>query len=276
MKKIIVPVDFSAHSEYALEIAAGMAKEHHAEIYLLHMLDISEQLLSETEATERREVNYFTTLIKKRLQELAEKPYMQGVAVTPIIRKFKVFKEVNTCARELDADLIVMGSRGAEGLKGFFVGSNTSKVVQTADVPVLVVKKGEKNFAPKLVIFASDFAPENMKAYQKAKEFAALFKAKLKLVFINTPNVKFKSSKEIRERMRYFLSKNALPVNTKDIEIYNDYTVEGGILNSAEDFKADLIAIPTHGRMGFNKILSGNISGDVANQSVLPVLTIKV
>lgn len=276
MKNIIVPVDFSIHSEYALRVAASIAKKFDADLFLLHMLDLSEQLISETDATERREILYFTKLIQKRFDEFTGKDYMKGVKSTPIIKKEKVFREVQNTAKELNADLIVMGSRGAEGMKGFFVGSNTSKVVQTADIPVLVVKEKQIDFAPRQIIFASDFAPENFAAFQKVKSFAALFNAHLKLVFVNTPNLNFSSTQEIREKMRQFLNQMKLPINSADILIYNDYTVSGGILNAAKDNKADMIAIPTHGRTGFNKVLSGNISGDVANQSGIPVLTIKV
>ncbi len=276
MKNIIVPVDFSVHSEYALMVAASIAKKLNADLFLLHMLDLSEQLISETEATERREIMYFSKMIQKRFDEFTAKDYMKGIKATPIIKKEKVFREVQNTAKELNADLIVMGSRGAEGMKGFFVGSNTSKVVQTADIPVLVIKEKQKDFNPKQILFASNFATENFTAFQEAKSFANLFNAHLKLVFVNTPNLDFSSTQEIREKMREFLNRMKLPMDSADIIIYNDYTVSGGILNAARDYKADMIAIPTHGRAGFNKILSGNISGDVANQSGIPVLTIKV
>eukprot|EP01031_Cornospumella_fuschlensis_P015342 gene15342-18746_t len=47
------------------------------------------------------------------------------------------------------------------------------------------------------------------------------------------------------------------------INIYNDANEEDGILNFAEDVKADMIAIGTHARTGFSRILSSNISEDV-------------
>ncbi|HZH70682.1 MAG TPA: universal stress protein, partial [Flavobacteriaceae bacterium] len=49
MKKIIVPIDFSDHSQYALKVAADLAHKNNAEIYLLHMLEITENLISRSE-----------------------------------------------------------------------------------------------------------------------------------------------------------------------------------------------------------------------------------
>jgi nucleotide-binding universal stress UspA family protein len=48
MKKVIVPIDFSDHSEYALKAAALLAKRNKIEIVVLHMLDINISSLSES------------------------------------------------------------------------------------------------------------------------------------------------------------------------------------------------------------------------------------
>lgn len=44
MKKILVPTDFSEHAEYALRVAAQIAKKVNAEIFLLHMLELPSQM----------------------------------------------------------------------------------------------------------------------------------------------------------------------------------------------------------------------------------------
>lgn len=276
MKKIIVPVDFSDHSEYALRIAANIAKKHKAELFLLHMLDISDQMISITEATKRRELMFFMQLATKRFEEFIDRDYMQGIKSTPVIKHFKVFEEVDNVAQEVDADLIVMGSRGASGVKGYFVGSNTEKVVRTSEIPVLVVKADSSVFKPKTIVFASDFNEENLKAFKTIRLFAEGYKATLKLVYINTPNANFKNTLEIREQMRIFLNKTNISNHSEDIVIFNDYSIAEGIQNAAAMLKADMIAIPTHGRKGINKLLAGSIGEEVANTSHVPVLTVKI
>tara|TARA_R110000850_G_scaffold30630_2_gene84183 strand:+ start:32654 stop:33484 length:831 start_codon:yes stop_codon:yes gene_type:complete len=276
MKKIIVPIDFSKHSEYALKVAADLAKKNKSELILLHMLDISDQMISITESTKRRELMFFMELAKKRFQEFVDKDYMKGIKTTPVIKHHKVFEEVDSTAKEIDADFIVMGSRGSSGVKGYFVGSNTEKVVRTSEIPVLVVKSEIPAFNPKTIVFASDFNEENLKAYKKIKKFADSYNATLKLVYVNTPNANFKNTIEIREQMRNFLNKNTISNNSEDIVIFNDYSVTDGIINASEMLHADLIAIPTHGRKGINKILAGSIGEDLANTSNIPVLTVKI
>lgn len=276
MKKIIVPVDFSSHSEYALKVAASMAKKFKAELFLLHMLDISDQMISITEATKRRELLFFMQMANKQFETFIDKPFMKGIKATPVIKHFKVFEEIDNAAKEIDADFIVMGSNGTSGVKGYFVGSNTEKVVRTSDVPVLVVKSNTEQFEPKTIVFASNFDTENLIAFKNIKTFAEAYKATLKMVYINTPNANFKSTPEIREQMRLFLNKTNMSYESENIHIFNDYSVTDGIQNTAEILNADLIAIPTHGRKGINKILAGSIGEDVANTAEIPVLTVKI
>ncbi len=45
MKKILVPIDFSQHSEYALEVAAQIAKQHEAGKLMLHMIGVADSVL---------------------------------------------------------------------------------------------------------------------------------------------------------------------------------------------------------------------------------------
>lgn len=276
MKKIIVPIDFSDHSQYALKVAADLAQKNNAEIFLLHMLEITENLISRSEIAGGRELLFFMKLGEKRLEEAMNQDFLKGIKITPIIKHFKVFKEVSEVAEEIQADLIIMGSRGASGIKGALVGSNTEKVVRHSNIPVLVIKKDMNNFSIKTIAFASDFHEENIPVFQKMKMFAKKFNAKIKLLYVNTPTSKFRSTPEIREQMRIFLNKNKMSVHAEEIVVFNDYTIEDGILNGAEHLQADIITIPTHGRKGLQKLLAGSISEDIANHANIPVMTIKI
>ena len=62
-----------------------------------------------------------------------------------------------------------MGSHGISGFKEMFIGSNTEKVVRTANVPVLVIKNEHENFDINNFVFATDFS-ENSIEYSKINE----------------------------------------------------------------------------------------------------------
>lgn len=274
MKKILVPVDFSEYSEYALEVAASIAKPKKLEIIVLHMMGLSEAVLTKDESQEFFEAKYYMKLARKRFSSFLDKPYLKGLKVSEMVQNYKIFSELNQVAKEQGASLIVMGSHGVSaGVKDIFVGSNTEKVVRTSEIPVLVVKKRRPDFKIKRIVMAWHYKDESISTYRKAKEFADWFGAELKLVYINLPGFNFLSSEQIEEKTTQFMQNTGI---REEVAVYCDYSVEKGILNYGEKIDADVLAIATHGRRGLYHFLVGSIGEDLANHSNLPVVTFKI
>lgn len=273
MKKIIVPIDFSEQSEYALKVAVSLARKHNSEILALHMLELNQAMIASSEGFHPEQIVFLLKLAEKRFKEFLDKPYLTNIVITPIIKHYKVFSELNEVAKEQGAELIVMGSHGSDGLKEIFIGSNAEKVVRNSEIPVIVIKEELKDFKINRFVFACDFKDDSLLAFQKAKNFAELLSTELELVFINTPGDNFLSNRDAYERINEFLTKaNA----GQQVEIYNDYSVEKGILNYSESILADLVGIPTHGRKGLSHFFMGSIGEDIANHSAIPVITFKI
>lgn len=277
MKKIIVPIDFSKHSEYALETAATFAKKYHAEILALHMLELSNALLSNSQNQLQAETIFYLKLAEQKFQDFLDKPYLKDVNVTPIVKHFKVFSEVSEVAKQHDVDLIIMGSHGVSGLKETFLGSNTEKVVRHANIPVLVVKHNPILTDFENVVFASDFSEESINPYLRATEIFNMLNVTMHLVYVNLPDNRFKSSTEMESRVANFLKTAHGNIDLmKQVTYVNDYTIEKGVLNYSNVIGADLIAVATHGRTGLSHFFEGSISEDIANHSTLPVMTFKI
>ena len=277
MNKIIVPIDFSKHSEYALETAAILAKKNNSEIIALHMLEMAHNVLTDSDDDQQMQTVFFLKLAETKFQEFLERDYLKGINVTPVVKHFKVFREVNDVAEQHHADLVVMGSHGSSGLTEIFVGSNTEKVVRHSNIPVLIVKKEPVNLQFDTVVFACDFSEEMVEPYLKACQFFDNSNSTLKLLYVNLPGERFKSSTEMEATVAKFLEKadgNLDKIN--DIHYISDYTVEEGVLTFANIVGGDLIAIPTHGRRGISHFFSGSIGEDIANHSTLPVITFKI
>ena len=276
MRKIIVPIDFSEHSEYALRAAATIAKKENAEVIALHMLELSDTVLTKADSEKDMETIFYLKLAEKKFNEFLEKPYLKDVNVTPIVKHFKVFSEISAVADEHDVDLIIMGSHGTSGLSELFVGSNTEKVVRYSNVPVLVVKNDVEASTFDNVVYATDFSEASIPAFKKAISILSAGVV-LHLLHVNVPGDSFKSSDEIEAKVVSFLEKadgnlDRLP----SVHYISDYTVERGILNHAAKHNLDLIAVSTHGRTGISHFFEGSISEDVANHSSLPVMTFKL
>ena len=274
MKKILIPTDFSKNAEYALKVAAQIARKNDSEIILLHMLELPHQASDAlTTGKDIPEIMFFKNAAMRRLEDLMEEDYLEGLNISEVIQFEMAFDGILKKKKKNEVDLIVMGSHGASGYKEMFIGSNAEKVVRNSDVPVLIIKKEQENFEVNDFVFASDFAKEITNPFQKAVDFAKKFNAKMHLVTINTPN-NFITTSAANDAMNEFVKK--FDISNYETHIYNDSNVEKGILNFANSIDADLIGMSTHGRKGLAHFFNGSISEDLVNHSTKPVVTFKI
>lgn len=274
MKKILVPTDFSIQADYALHVAAQLAKNHECEIYLLHMLELP---ISEVDAlsshSDLPEALFYMKLVRKRFDNLTDKPFLKNLKVNEIVKFNQAFDGIIDTCNELKIDLIIMGSHGISGFREMFIGSNTEKVVRTSNIPVLIIKNYHKIFKVQNFIYASDFSEENKTTFKKAVTFAKLFNATLHLLLVNTPN-KFLTTDNADLLFQKFIKGSRFKNYT--INVYNDYSIEKGILNFAHHINAGLIGISTHGRKGIAHFFNGSVSEDLVNHAKRPVITFKI
>lgn len=274
MKKILVPTDFSEQAENALKVAAQLAKKHGSEIYLLHMLEIPLQEVDMMNSpSPLPEAMFFMKLAQQKFEDLLSRDYLEGLVVYDIVKNYPSFSSVIDTCHEYNVTLIVMGSHGATGLKEMFIGSNAEKVVRTSDLPVLVIKNEHVEFRVDRFVFASDFNKDNKETYKQATEFAEILGAKMHLVMVNTAN-NFTATAEANRRIQDFIKDSDFKNYTT--HIYNDESVETGILNFSKEMDADLIGISTHGRQGIAHFFNGSISEDLVNHAKRPVITFKI
>lgn len=274
MKRILVPVDFSEYSVEALKVAAQIARKNNFEIILLHLLELPHQVSGDFgNSSSIPEIIYFKNKAIEKLEELMDSVFLQGIEVFESIEFKKVDEGIIDASTKNNADLIVMGSHGTSGFNELLVGSNTEKIVRHSKVPVLVIKKGVKEFKANNFVFASDFAKETRKPFRKMLEFAKLFDSKLFLVTICTPG-SFKTTMATEKTMEDFIAH--FDIDNYSTHIFNDTNIESGIVNFANSVNADLIGVCTHGRTGLAHFYNGSISEDLVNHTVKPVITFKI
>lgn len=273
MKKILVPTDFSKQADNALQVAINMAKKNGAEIYLLHSLEMPLHLANSGSSGSMPEALYFIKLAEKHFEALRKDAQLDDVTVHETIGHGEIYNDIQEAAKDNDIDLIVMGSHGASGFKEMFIGSNTEKVVRTSEIPVLVIKNPRPDFDVSDFVFATDFSDECRGAFSNARSFAQQVNATMHLLYINTPS-DFKTTSEAHTMMDRFVK--GMELDNYTLNIYNDTSVEKGILGFAKDHDAQLIGMSTHGRKGLSHFFNGSISEDLVNHAQMPVITFKI
>jgi nucleotide-binding universal stress UspA family protein len=274
MKKILLPTDFSDQAEYALKVAASLAKQNDATIYLLHMLELPTHFLSGDTNSDVPEQLLFMKIANERFEKTMAQDFMKDINVEVTVETHKAFDGITQAIHQHEIDLVIMGSSGASGLKEMFIGSNTEKVVRTADAPVLVIKNHIEDFSVANFVFASDFSNDQKLVFDQAVDFANIFNAKLHLLFVNTPS-RFVTTAIAEKKMNAFIE-GFEELGEHELHIYNDSKIETGILNFSRSIDADLIGMSTHGRQGLAHFFNGSISEDLVNHSLRPVITFKI
>ena len=273
MKRILVPTDFSPQAENAIKVAAQLAVKHGSEIYLLHSLEMPLSIGGSSDNSNLPESLYFIKLAEKNFSEILEKPYLKDVNVHEAIGHNEIYNDISATVEKSDIDLVIMGSHGASGFKEMFIGSNTEKVVRTSKIPVLVIKNDHPVFEINDFVFATDFAEECRWSFNEAQKFANNTGAKMHLLFVNTPG-DFKTTFEANTLMADFVK--GMGAENYSLNIYNDTSIEKGILQFAKDKNAQLIGMSTHGRKGISHFFNGSISEDLVNHANMPVITFKI
>ena len=143
VKQILVPVDFSDCSLFALRYAVNLARQVDASLILVH---VASSLLTPPEMEfVHLDMAKFQAEVEKhasaKLAAIAQKEIPAGVRASQLIRHGSPWEQITACSKEKKADLIVIGTRGYSGIKHALLGSTAEKVVRSAGCPVLVVRE---------------------------------------------------------------------------------------------------------------------------------------
>jgi nucleotide-binding universal stress UspA family protein len=140
LKTILVPTDFDDPTEAPLKQALRLAKARGARIKR-HVLpfaltDVADDLFyaSPNAAVRRR------TSALKRLADIAGEHEGDGVPIEVELREGIAWDEIVGAARQLEADLVVIGTRGKGAVARGLLGSVAERVVRASTVPVMTVR----------------------------------------------------------------------------------------------------------------------------------------
>jgi len=148
LKKILCPIDFSICSKYALNYAIDLSLKNDAKIYLIYVvethLDEMRDILKQSDLLPN---NQYEEDIHAQLNDLIPENTKKNIQVETIVVKGIPYVEIIKAAKDLLADLIVMGTHGRTGLEHILIGSVAERVIQKAQCPVLSIRHPKQIFS---------------------------------------------------------------------------------------------------------------------------------
>lgn len=275
MIQILFPTDFSVASDSALTYLFTFARVLQAKIHFLHtyelprvkgagnlpntMEDIFNDIKAEAASNlEKFKTKIHHTVLKENFpQKNLEFLIAEGEIIPAILNK----------AKQLKADLIVMGTEGAWGLKEIFVGSIAGEIIENASCPTLVIPKDAKFSGQiKKIAVTTSFKEDEKIALQKVLDLSKLLNAQVFCI-----NVDLSHSEFFMHRM------DALKEQFKDhsnlfFQVLEGTSLHEEIAEYLENNQIDLLAMLTHKRNLLGELFNYSQTKKMVYHTQTPVL----
>ncbi|WP_299260206.1 universal stress protein [uncultured Aquimarina sp.] len=273
MKHILIPIDFSDNAYNALIYAKTLFSDHSATFYLLNVYisNPSHLLSSEQNTSTLDEMSGNEGQDLKDFLNIAKKENNNNLHSYEIISKTgALVKVINTAVISNKIDYIVMGTKGAEGSKEVFLGSNTVKVINGIEnCPLLVVPQNFVPKSPSMIAFSTNFKRTFVKEeLAPLIDIAITNNSKINIARIMQEEYLTTHQKENKETLKklfndldYIFCK--IDVETSETKALKDFAMQT---------ECDLISLVHHKQNFFEKLVQEDVVDKISFNSPLPLL----
>jgi nucleotide-binding universal stress UspA family protein len=199
MKKILCTTDFSENSKKALKYAYRLSKLLNGELIVLHVYDTPTILSGPANASTADEIS--KGVIKENLEKLCsicekELGFNKDNLRYEVKENNSSVEGIITMIGETQADLVVMGVKGASNLREVIMGSTSMGVIRKASCPVISIPEDAVTEPIiKKIAYATDLNENNFNIINGLKEIAIHFDAELSVVHISTDSEQITENK---------------------------------------------------------------------------------
>jgi nucleotide-binding universal stress UspA family protein len=263
LSSIIAPVDFSNEAGTALKFAAEIAKRASAKLTIIHANPADE---NEAEAKQKLSQLLATTQDHFGADLRCEAQIVTGDIISVLTSWIK---------RE-GGDLIVMGTKGASGLKKIFIGSNTMKVIGSIKLPILVIPETVRfeefnRNGKNRVILATDLEElEHETTLDILEDITSLMiEPKLRIVNVRPKNTKLNFQKSLVRSA--LVSGFSHSLETEPVTVFSDKVLDGINFYLSKNSDTGLIAMVARDSSG---LFPHHFTQDMASITHYPLLVL--
>ena len=277
IKHLLVPLDFSEASLNALESAVHIAKRQDLNITLIHVIPHESLIQSGYESMPVATIVFESVKkeVKDRMNALADDLLERhGLGVNILISTGAIAVEVTRIASKMQAEMIVMGTHGASGLREFFLGTNAYDVIKRSTCPVLTIPPNQKWNGFSTILFPVRDVPNALNKYQYLRKIIRKNESKLIVLgIVKSPVVE--SIQSIQHSINY-LDQELKKDGVKAIlTIGTSSKPAEQVLRFAKQEAIDLIAITADFDYEIAEFFVGPYTQQIVNHASVPVVSIR-
>jgi nucleotide-binding universal stress UspA family protein len=278
MPTVLFPTDLSPLSARAFSFALRFADALDARIVALHVME--DTVAASSEYVTGEELKSFYAKIREHrfknfrdslpgLRQQAETEGYEGLTIDHAFIEGEIETVIVAQARELEADYIVMGTKGAGAVKEIFFGSVAGEIMEKAPCPVLAIPK-DHEFDGNIdrIAVTTDFSERDVRAIEFLIPLAAAFRSEIYCLHVDLAHTEALNRRMDHLRLR-FAPYGALHFRNLDATDF-----ESAILDFVESRRIDLIASVIEERNFFQELFHRSRAKQLSYHTSLPVLSI--
>lgn len=278
LHNILVPTDFSKHSDNALEHAVYFGAKYNAEITVLHVDELPVTPIGAAEIQDealQRFRERQAAFVEEQFARIRRGAEGYPVTVDTMVAHGRAYKVIVEESERKDYDMIVIATRGLTHLAQYLIGSTAERVVRFSRQPVLSIQQAPKPGGEiSSVLCPTDLSPAGNAALSYAFSLARQSNATLYVQYISELD-KPVSREQLMTRLPP-LTEYHPQLHEVQWEFICDRDVEpsNSIIRFAEDRDISIIVMSAHGQKGLRRAYIGNNTAEVVRKSTRPVLTV--
>lgn len=274
MKKILFPTDFSEVSKNAFIYALKLAESINAEIVTMHVyqlpqanyVNVAEYLHEIYDVTELSNFENYKDEVPI-LRKIAEANNLGHIKISHVLILGNLVPEIKKITENENFDFVVMGTKGATGLKETFFGTTATKVMNDVKALVLAIPEHCKYHPIEKILFITQYKSEDTGSFVRVLSLAKIFQAHIDCLRVASPHHEVKD--DTREDWKVLVENNEVTFHSIKGE-----DVEGIILNFIDLHKINFIAMHVYHRNFFEKLFEISLSKKLAFHINVPILAI--
>ncbi len=269
---IIVPTDFSDPSLKAIQYAAMLAKEENGKIILFHAVSL--HLSATVEEPQFYAAGELEKIENEQLQHLKFQIQKRhpNVQFESISRTGFPVETIQDIARENKADLVVMGTRGANGIKGMLVGSNTASLIQQTEIPVLAVPEESEYSGMKHIVFATNMQKDDIRCLNCIIRLFGVHSPNITLLHIEDGHLR-----DPEAALHTWFHNDVIPAVSYP-HLFSECISETDIVKTLDEYlrdnKVDLLVTATKKRNFIERIFDRSITKKLVFHTHVPLLAL--
>lgn len=277
MNTILVPTDFSKCANNAVKYAILLAEKNSHRLIFFHSAFLPIPTLSQTsvylkavDAEKKNKIKILEENINKIYKSLSKKRDEKETSLKVMFNS-NIVEDIMEIQQSEGVDLIIMGTKGASGLKEVFMGSNTTKVIEKAKCPVIAVPEDASFEGIRQITFATDYHKSDIDALKKLIEIAKPFNAQINVIHVCDEELTHYAEEAGIERFK-FLALKKIKYDKISFEVVFGKYLEKVLRNHIQKQSSDLLAMSTQERNPIEKILETSSTKTMAYHTSIPLL----